>query len=584
MDLISKLKQSFGRALQNKPPFLDKMQFKASRSKDNARLFFYTDGFQLSAAIIASEGDRLRLLASSQSQQLTDQTLADTLLDLSTQVVQLPLYAVMLHSRMALGLLDLPVAENKALTEDKISNIVRWEMESLYGEQAPQWNIGSLLVQMGIITDLERDHILETQKQNKLRAASFGGKLPRFGEIVVSLGKLEQPRLEYYLNLQNEIQETDNSLMSGWYQSLADTALFCTAMSTQEQYRWIKLFDQNKIRIDRFYPVTGSISALIEPEPSQCLIELHPGSMVFSLLENGIVQLMEIFNSVERSLMVDDVINLIRQYETRIKIIYLWGNHTRTEALFEQLNHQLSMPLLFVSWPAEKLTENTPCQRQSFLYPLLGVAHDYFFQSLNHGRIPYVQGMPPPPRFYQQRKWQAGIAISVVLLALTGTEYYFNQHVSDAEIAIEQLNKKYKTLKKNNKKLNRENKRYLKLENKMYTLEASYEQLQKQKKAIEDNLIERQKFMQAFLPILIKSIDKDVVLDNLDEESWYQFRIKGWALNLDAVNRFENALIKHLNDFNMLISKSPSSLMKNGDLAGAYQFDFKLIRNHEKNK
>jgi len=73
-------------------------------------------------------------------------------------------------------------------------------------------------------------------------------------------------------------------------------------------------------------------------------------------------------------------------------------------------------------------------------------------------------------------------------------------------------------------------------------------------------------------------------LDNLDEVSWYQFRVKGWALNLNAVNRFENALIKHLHGFNMLISKSPSSLMKSGDLAGAYQFDFQLIRDHEKNK
>jgi len=587
MNLFNKIKQYFNTLKsepKNRSTFLTRFKLKTSASKQNARLFFYTDGFQISAAIIAPEDKRLVILASAQSNQLTDQTLADLLLNLSTQVEQLPDHAIMLHSRMALGLLDLPMADNTALTEDKISNIVRWEMESLYNEQAPQWNIGSLLVQLGIITDLERDHIVETQKQNKQRAASFGGKLPRFGEIVVSQGKLDQTTLEQYLSLQNEMQETDNSLMSGWYKSSKDSVLFCAAMSTQEQYRWINLFDQNQLRIDRFYPVSGSIAALVNPEASQCILELHSNSLVFSLLENGVAQVIEIFNTLERSLSIDDVLNLIQQYDSQIEVFYLWGNHARTEALFEQLKQKISKPLFFVNWPAEKIVEASEFKADNFLCPLLGVAQDYFYQDLNHGRIPYVIGMPPPPRFYQQKKWQAGIGISVVLLSLIGTEGYFNQQVNQSQVDIEKLTKNYKTLKKNNKKLNRDNKRYLKLENKMYALETAFETLQVQKKAVEENLIERQKFMQAFLPLLIKSIDKDVVLDNLDEVSWYQFRVKGWALNLNAVNRFENALIKHLQDFNMRISKSPSSLMKGGDLAGAYQFDFQLIRDDEKIK
>jgi len=587
MDLFNKIKQYFNTiksGSKNKPSLLKRFKLKASTKKQNARLFFYTDGFQLSAAIIAPKDKRLEILASAQSNQLTEQTLADLLLNLSTQVEQLPEHAIMLHSRMALGLLDLPIADNKALTEDKISNIVRWEMESLYNEQAPQWNIGSLLVQLGIITDLERDHIVETQKQNKQCAASFGGKLPRFGEIVVSQGQLDQTTLEHYLSLQNEMQESDNSLMSGWYKSAQGSTLFCTAMSTQEQYRWIKLFDQNQLRIDRFYPVSGSIAALISPESSQCILELHPNFLVFSLLEKGVVREIEIFNTLERSLSIDDVLNLIQQYDSQIDVFYLWGNHARTEALFEQLKSKISKPLVFVNWPAEKLIETSKFKPDNFLCPLLGVAQDYFYQDLNNGRIPYVIGMPPPPRFYQQKKWQAGIGVSFVLLSLIGTEVYFNQQVKQSQADIDKLSRNYKTLKKNNKELNRDNKRYLKLENKMYTLETEFESLQRQKKAIEENLIERQKFMQAFLPLLIKSIDKDVVLDNLDEVSWYQFRVKGWALNLNAVNRFENALIKHLHGFNMLISKSPSSLMKSGDLAGAYQFDFQLIRDHEKNK
>lgn len=560
------------------------LKLKPTRGTQNTRLFFYTDGLQLSAAIIARDGKQLKILASAQSRQITAQTLADLLTELATQVPLLPKHAIMLHSRMALGLLDIPGTDDKALTEDKISNIVRWEMETFFSEQLPPWSIGSLLVQAKVMTSLERDHIIEIQQQDKQRAASVGGKLLRFGELAIAQGALDQATLEQYLGLQNESQESDNALISGWHKSSHETALFCTAMSAQEQYRWIQLFDENQLRIERFYPVIGAISTLIEPEPSQCLLEIHPGSLVFSLLENGVVQSIEIVNALERSLSIADVLNLIRQHDGQINLLYVWGSHPQTTDLFEQLKRQASIPLLFVAWPTEKLVEDPDFQGEDFIFPVLGVAQDYFFQPSKNARLLYVLGMPAPPPFYQQRKWQVGLGVSVVLLALLGIEFYFKQQLNLAQQDIEHLTVNYKTLKKNNKKLISENRRYAQLESKMNALETSYATLQVQKKAVEDNLIERQKFMQAFLPLLIRSIDKDVVLDSLDEVSWYQFRVKGWALNLDAVNQFENSLTRHLDRFNMLISKSPSSLLKNGVLAGAYQFDFQLIRENEKIK
>lgn len=557
--------------------FFKDFNWKYPAKSDASRLFFYTDGFQLSAAVISASDDQLTLLASAQSIDLSEQTLIQLLTDLSTQVSELPRRAIMLHSRMALGLLDLPITSNKQLNKDKVGNIVRWEMETLFSEQAPQWNIGSLLVQLGVMTDAERDSIIEIQQQNRHRAASFGGKLPRFGEILISHQKIEQATLDKYLSLQSRLQDEENSLKCGWYPIAKDSGVFCAAMSAYEQQRWVDSFAEADIRIDRFYPLAGSLAALIEPASMQCLIELHAANLVFTVLKDGIIHSVDIINTLERSLTLVDVLNLIEQDESVFSSILFWGNHPRSGDLFTQLQSAVDQTVTYLPWPADHLVDVTDINPQPFLYPLLGVAKDFFYQDLNNGRIPYVQGMPPSPRFYQRRKWQIGSAVFLLLFIMFAVDRFYQNQVSDLQISIEHLTSNYKKLKKNNKLLNRENRRYSKLDKEMTQLEQSYKQLQINKKAIEENLIERQKFMREFLPLLIKSIDKEVVLDQLVEDSWYQFRLSGWALNLAAVSRFERALTRHLGGFKMAISQSPSSLLKSGELAGAYRFDFQLV-------
>ncbi len=562
----------------SKTSLLKNLKSASSSGGQQTRLFFYSNGFQLSAAVISREGQQLKIQGYAHYPEMHEDTLSTVLSDLSAHVSKLPSHAIMLHSRMALGLLDLPISDNNQLTEDKIANIVRWEMETLYAEQAPQWNIGNLLVQIGIISDLERDAIVEIQNQHRHRAASSGGKLPRFGEIVISQGKLDQQTLEKYLALQNQIQQDDTKVQCGWYQSAPEASLFCAAMSNEEHSRWLAIFYQLKLHIDRFYPVNGSLCSLIDPTPGQCLIELHVETIVFSIIEQGAVQSMEIVNTFDVSLNADDILARIQQLATSFSSIILWGDHPRTDTIFKQLSEQLELPLSFLKWPDEKLSCGPEVKNDNFLYPLLGVAQDYFFQNLNNGRIPYVQGMPPPPRFYQQKKWKIISGLLLTLVLMFGTHSYFKDELEQAQKDIDHLKNNYKVLKKTNKKMKKDNAVYSKLELEFNSLKDSFTALQIQKKAVEVNLIERQKFMRELLPILIKSIDKEVVIDSLNEDSWYQFNLTGWALNLAAVSRFERALSRQLGTFNMIISKSPTSLLKTGERAGAYRFNFQLTR------
>ncbi len=544
----------------------------------SSRLFLYSDGFQLTAAVIACVDNRLTIQATAQSSETPGSALQEVLATLNSKLDEVPQRAIMLHSRIALGLLNLPVTENNQLDDNKVANIVRWEMETLFNEQAPQWQIGSLLVQLGIISEQERDDIVERLQQHRHRAASFGGKLQRFGEIVVEMGRLDNEELEHYLNLQSELQEGDNHFKCGWHTSAGGEEIFCAAMSQHEMQRWMEAFAESSLRIDRFYPLAGTVAALLENDTRVCLLELHPMQLVCSILHEGCFQQMEIVNCVDRSLTVEDVVLLLQRLQAKQHKLVLWGSHPRTEALCQQLQQQCEEPLLQLTCPPNLVNNIDSLQQQPMLMPLLGVARDYFFQTLQQGRVPYVQGMAPPLSWYKQSRWQWTAAASVLLLVLLTYDLTLQGRLSASQDKIAQLEKGYKDQRKDNKRLKRDNRRFAKLDKELQQLERDYDNLQRRKKAIEENLIQRQKFMQELLTILVNSVDEEVVLEGLSEENWYHFRLNGWALNQAAIHRFDQKLNRQLSSYNMRVSHSPSNLVRNGELSGAYRFNFELVR------
>ncbi len=538
----------------------------------HARLFFYSNGFILNGAVIARDGDGLKVLAMAESKQLPQQALPTLLQELSQQLGGLPNKAIMLHSRMALGLMDLPVEGAKNLPRDKLDNIVRWEMETLYQDQAPQWNIGNILVQLGIISEQERDDTVQYQQQERHRAASFGGKLLPFGEILIEQGKLESEQLEQSLKMQSQFQEGDSQIAFGWHQAASEGGLFASAMSELERQRWLEAFAENKLHIERFYPAMGALAALLPEEENQCLLELHPTHLVCNVLKKGLFQKIDIVDHHNSSLQLSDVENILQRTDGSLNNLYFWGNYPRTDALLNELDY----PVATLAFPDFLLTQ-PPTRQAPFLMPLLGVARDYFNQNLQYGRIPYVMGMAPPLAWFKQRSTQVGMVVVGIFAALLLTDVYLQQQIGDLSAKIVKINDETRVRSKQAKQRKRDNKRYRVLDDQLMTLEQQLTALQAKKQAIEGNLINRQKFIQQFLPMLVAGMDEHVMLDSVIEESWYRFQVSGLAANQAAIDRFQQNLSRFLPEHGMKLGNTPSNLIKQGEQAGAYRFLLELV-------
>ena len=104
--------------------------------------------------------------------------------------------------------------------------------------------------------------------------------------------------------------------------------------------------------------------------------------------------------------------------------------------------------------------------------------------------------------------------------------------------------------------------------------------LRGEKQLIEQLIIKRQSFVERLLPVLSESINDGVILDSLQEKSWYQFSITGRAVDQASIDDFNQVLSISLEPLNMYISSSPSTFR--GDAAvtqnGVYVFEFLLQR------
>lgn len=541
-----------------------------------ALLIGYTDGIHLDAIIVQRRAQQLHLLATSQRVLLTEQGLSELLQDFQQQTEVRPARAWLVHERMASGLLELPGGDKLQLTEEKIGNIVHWEMETLYGDQVQPWKIGSLLVALGHLDAVGREDVLQLQKQQRQRAAGVGGKIQRFGELAVAENLLSAQDVEQALQWLDDYSDHHNAISSGYQVQHGRPDVYATAISEQEKHRCMNLFEQAGVCLDGFFPV----SALLPIYPKQsggvsvCL-ETQTQIICADMQGTHIVNF-EAVNRQDNSLPETNLKSLLHACNSATQPWYIWlqsgvqpqaGNSIAQ--LYGQMAETIPLPEEFIG-ADNALPDHLP---------MLAVAWNYFFPE--HGvASAYVIGSPPPPPFYRKKNVQlAAVGLFVLLLMLSFDSYYHHQLDSTRQ-ELSELNEIIRNKSKTNKQRKHDNRIYAKLESELTQLQQTYTDLQQRKQAIEVNLIERQQFMRAFLKQLIDSIDQDAVLEEINEDNWYVFQLRGWALNQAAINRFESKLTRTLQTFNMHISKTPSTLVEQGELSGAYRFDFEIVRDN----
>ncbi len=551
-----------------------------TRPTSNHRvLLVETDGFTVQALLCERHGAKLHIVSQLQTRVLEPKAaVADLCQQLKQQNVPLPKRALLVSSQIIPALLDLPLSGEQKLAKAKMQELVRWEMEALLSEQLSQWNLGWILIGRGYISEQQRDQILDDLTEHKLAAQANGGRMtPRFGEEALKRQWIKREQLEECLALQESLHLLDGQVECNWLtaptQHGRQPGLWLgVAMNSIMHQSWVSAFEANQMRLDGLYPAT-SAGLLSKQKEAAFLIEIQPGQVCCSRLEQGEITWLGILKCCDHSVTADEIVNLCQGVlDSQITQLCVTGRHSRLAELGQELSLLLERPLASIH---QLLQPHCVSAEESdfSLYSNLLVAGLNDAGELGEYAAIFLAGSLPPPPFYQQAVVQKSAIAASFILGILATEgwFYWQQQSVSAEIATNE--DKTRQILVVNESLEGKDKAYKDLKQQLATWERQYNNFSARKQAVESVLIKRQQFVEDLLPLISQSIPAEVMLMSIEEQEWYQFKLDGWSLSQEAVESFNERLTGALQDWQLYIADSPSEYSERDGVQG-YRFSF----------
>ncbi len=572
---------------------------KISRASSNRLLIAETDGFSLRAIVAEYRDEKLVIEQVIQSRALELRVaVADLTKQLQENDVALPKQAILLSANMIPALLELPIEEGATLPEQRMTELVRWEMEALLTEQVSQWSIGWLLIGRGYLTEEQRDEIIRDVEDLKLATKTRGGRAPtRFGEEAIKRGWINREQLEECLALQESLHLLDNNIDCCWLPRTEEAdkgkthspqPWLCGAMATALRQDWVDAFARHGLSLQWIYPTIGMTAAALVNDDAhpQLLLDIQPSVVSCMRIESQQIMKLATHKCCSQSLTIDDLIELCQpMLSSDIHQCWVAGTHPRRKALEEGLGKHLLRSLYALETRLAEQYQLAPgCAMPGSMNSYDDVAQSigtlvagglqHFFQPAVH-HVSRLRGEPLPPPLYKRSKMQLTAAVAGLLLCIGSVEAYFawQSDVMLAEIAANES--KITKIEAANERLSNENEEYKQAQAQLDKWQATHQQVTQRKRAIESVLIKRQQFVEALLPTLSRIMPEGVMVTAINEDSWYHFNLHGWGLNQQAVDSFNERLTRELEDWGLYISDSPSEVAQHSDIEG-YRFSFTL--------
>ena len=582
---MTKLQSKLGSVMVN----LEKLSLGRFAKKTNALLVCETDGFTLRSILVKQEHGKLVITHQLSSRLMKPESaLADLLSQLDRQGEPLPKQMLLLSSNIIPALLALPVKEEANITKPRMLELVRWEMEALLTEQLSQWNLGWLLIGRGYLSEADRDAILADMTAFKVNAQNHGGRTPpRFGEEALKRELITREQLDECLALQESLHLLDTRLDCDWLESPTSKGehsgqWWCSAVNTALRQNWVEGCATHNMRLRQLYPIASSCAAgLPKSECGQIVIEAQQGSVCCSRVIQGEVVAFAMGKCCDVTLGVESLLQLYRSViGSGEEPVYFAGRHRRRVVLsaeFAERTQQTVVPLSEVLLGECELSELLHKQAEFDLdanAPLICAALHYYQQASGASLVP-LPGAPPPPPLYKQPWAQLTGATLFLLLSMGSSEAWFAWQSSQINQQIAENERKTALILEANEQLLDANTEYKALQKELEEWKGSYALFNDRKRAIEKVLIKRQQFVEELLSALSRAIPSDVMVAELNEPEWYRFELKGWGLNQQAIDSFNEALTRELEMWGLYVADSPSEYASRNNTEG-YRFSFTL--------
>ncbi len=562
--------------------------------KSNRLLVAESDGLTLRALVVGLHGDKVIVEQTLKSRAMEPRAaIGDLLKQLEERGVTPPKQAILLNTNIIPTLLELPIEGKEVLPDQRMLELVRWEMEALLTEQLSQWNLGWLLIGRGYLTEEQRDEIIDDMQALKLATQASGGRTPaRFGEEAIKREWINREQLEECLALQESLHLFDSSVDCSWQPSPIQAGRqpglwLCAAMSSTLRQSWVEAFAHHQVRLQWLYPAAGATApSLAQFKSPQVVVEIQPGVVVCSRVEEGQVVFLGLIKCCDHTVKADEIIELCQSaLSSDIEKIYLTGCHPRRENLAKTLSEKLQRPFV----PLQELL-SAHCVFQSALEP--GVEHGiesnkadefggmlsscfHFYGLTSADSAIQLQGEPPPPPLYKQSIVQLGAALGLLLMIMTGNEAWALWKTKQIDAEIAENEHKTSLILAANEKLASKDDEYQSVKKSRDEWAATFQKESARKQAIESVLIKRQQFVEALLPMLGRVVPDRVVVTAFEEQQWYRFKLNGWGMNQEAIDSFNELLIYELESWGLYIANSPSEVEHRNGIEG-YRFSFML--------
>jgi len=557
--------------------------------KRGSLLLLNTDGFCLRATVYTLKAGRVQVTVSVNSRApLPFDALHDVMQQLQQMLGKhLPKRVLLQHISVIPERVELSEALDPA-NGSSLLDMLRWEMESVVASQAPNWDLGWLLQQKGMISQLQRTELLEQVAAQRHQSMTQGGRSPlRLGELAIREGMATTAQIEECLALQGLLQVADQRLLMQWkplflQHGAADAgqSYLCCAMPQAQLKPWLDAFERLSSRseypqfqLEGVYPrAMAALPLVADTADSMILVELHAAYVVIACVLNGSLAELLILPCTEQVLPASVLAQQMQQVGfdqvTQWHVLDLVGQQ---DALLDELTGLLGYA------PTEIKTGQQPAMEVSAETLLeLSVARHGLIGSEWFTPLP---GTPPPPPFYRQRKFFMAVAGLAGLGLLAGFELWQQRSLALIQADIVAAERQLQSIRSEQEQQQKAARAVRDNIADYKQKQAQLDLLRREQVLIDQVVGKRSHLMERLLPVLSESINDGVVLNALQENSWYRFKLTGVALDQSNIDDFQQVLSLALEPLQLFISRSPSSLIRTGgaDASSLYKFEFELL-------
>ncbi len=547
----------------------------------NRLLLIESRGFGINAYLVERAGDNVELLHFvCNNHHEPDISLNDICVQLKRDGYVLPKKALLISGATTTALLPLPIEDDNKLSDKQMLELVRWEMEPLFTEHIAHWSIGGLLIASGYLTEPQRKQLLIELGEQKERMAGRGGLAPtRFGELGIQAGFITQAQLDECLSLHEKNQMIDPAIDCSWSDQSVSSPnqgglWLCSAISLPIRQQWLAAFEQQKIFLAGIYSQHHSaVSQLPVVNDTQLLLVINVSLVTVIQVKNNLIITSKQHRCSDYALTTDDIIVLLSEFiEKGLQQIFYSGHHANIATFKSELEAQTQCKMTCL--------DNVLDISQRVTKPfsgdaaIMGAARHYFYK-FSSSQNSVITGTPPPPPWYRETAVQAALMLGVLGMAVGINElhYWYTEKQTLAEVQQNEL--AVEKIEGINATLNSKNTEYNKLKANKEQREEELMLLTNRKQGLNSVLLKRQEFITQLLPLISRSINELIILNQVNENTWYHFEITGWASDQLAIDKFNQELTGQLGQWGMQITDNSSQAQDNYGTRG-YQFTMSL--------